>query len=82
MAGGDPFLVYPDGRSSIRFERLTEGIQQYEKVRLLKEEARSKGVNTMLRKIENILSAFDKKNIEKTTAAEAVGKAKAAINRL
>lgn len=34
---GDCFLVYPDG-SSIRMERLLEGIQAYEKVRLLKAE--------------------------------------------
>lgn len=79
---GDPFLVYPDGRSSIRFERMTEGIQQYEKVRLLKEEARSKGNKSMLKKIENILSAFDEKQLDQTTATEAVNRAKAAINRL
>ena len=34
-ASGDCFLVYPTG-SSIRFERLTEGIQAVEKVRLLR----------------------------------------------
>lgn len=79
---GDPFLVYPDGRSSIRFERMAEGIQQYEKVRLLKEEARSKGNKSMLKKIENILSAFDEKLLDQTTATEAVNKAKAAINKL
>ena len=33
-ASGDCFLVYPEG-SSIRFERLVEGIQQYEKLRIL-----------------------------------------------
>ncbi len=32
---GDTYLVYPGG-SSIRFERLVEGIQAYEKVRLLR----------------------------------------------
>ena len=61
---------------------MTEGIQQYEKVRLLKEEARSKGNKSMLKKIENILSAFDEKLLDKTTASEAVNRAKAAINRL
>ena len=34
--GGDCYLVYPDG-PSIRFQRLVEGIQAYEKLRLLKE---------------------------------------------
>jgi hypothetical protein len=33
---GDCFVVYPGGRSSIRFERLREGIQDFEKIRLLR----------------------------------------------
>ncbi len=37
---GDCFLVYPGARSSFRFERLREGIQEYEKIRLLREWAR------------------------------------------
>ena len=32
-ASGDCFLVYPDNRSSVRFERLRDGIEQYEKMR-------------------------------------------------
>jgi hypothetical protein len=35
-SAGDTYLVYPDGRSSICFERLIEGIQGYEKVRILR----------------------------------------------
>lgn len=34
-ASGDSFLTYPEG-SSIRMERLTEGIQTFEKIRLLR----------------------------------------------
>ncbi len=34
-ASGDCYLVYPGG-SSIRFERLTEGVQAFEKIRLLR----------------------------------------------
>ena len=34
---GDCYLVYPGGNSSIRFEKLREGIVDYEKIRLLKE---------------------------------------------
>ena len=37
-ASGDCYLVYPGG-TSIRFERLIEGIQDYEKIRILKEMA-------------------------------------------
>ncbi len=35
---GDTYIVYPDARSSIRFERLREGIQDAEKIRLLRDE--------------------------------------------
>lgn len=34
-ASGDCFLVYPGNRSSVRFERLLAGIQQYEKMQVL-----------------------------------------------
>lgn len=36
---GDCFLVYPGNRSSIRFERLRDGIESVEKIRLLREHA-------------------------------------------
>ena len=35
--GGDTYLVYPGLRSSVRFERLVEGIQNYEKVAILRQ---------------------------------------------
>jgi len=35
---GDAYVVYPGGRSSIRFERLREGIQDTEKIRILRAE--------------------------------------------
>ncbi len=34
---GDTYTIYPGGRSSIRFERLREGIQDAEKIRILRE---------------------------------------------
>ena len=40
-AAGDTYIVYPEGRSSIRFERLREGIQDYEKIRILRGELAS-----------------------------------------
>jgi hypothetical protein len=35
---GDTYIIYPDARSSIRFERLREGIQDAEKIRILREQ--------------------------------------------
>jgi hypothetical protein len=37
---GDCFMVYPGDRSSIRFERLRDGIESFEKIRLLREVAK------------------------------------------
>ncbi len=33
---GDCFVVYPGGRGSVRFSKLVEGIQDFEKVRILR----------------------------------------------
>ena len=38
FGSGDTYCYYPGNRSSVRFERLIEGIHQYEKVMILKEE--------------------------------------------
>lgn len=38
---GDTYLVYPEARSSIRFERLREGIQDYEKIRILRDKLKA-----------------------------------------
>ena len=35
---GDTYVIYPGGRSSIRFERLMEGIQDAEKIRIVRAE--------------------------------------------
>lgn len=50
---GDTYSYYPGNRSSVRFERLVEGIHQYEKIQILKEEYKSdaeklKQLNTLL----------------------------------
>lgn len=37
-AAGDTYMVYPEGRSSVRFEHFLQGLQDYEKARLLLEE--------------------------------------------
>ncbi|MDY4526372.1 MAG: DUF4091 domain-containing protein, partial [Parabacteroides sp.] len=36
-AAGDTYSIYPGPRSSIRFERLVEGLQDCEKIRLLRQ---------------------------------------------
>ena len=36
---GDTYIVYPNGRSSVRFERTMEGVQDYEKAQIILEGA-------------------------------------------
>lgn len=80
-AAGDTYMIYPEGRSSIRFERLIEGIQSYDKIRILKEEFEKKGNKSAIKKIDKILKAFDEFSLEEIPAATVVTKAKEAINK-
>ena len=36
MASGDTYQVYPYARTSMRFERLRDGIEAYEKIKILR----------------------------------------------
>ena len=80
-AAGDTYMIYPEGRSSIRFERLIEGIQSYEKIRILKEEFEKKGNKSAINKIDKILKTFDEFSLKEIPAAIVVTKAKDAINK-
>lgn len=55
FAPGDTYFVYPDGRSSVRYERMVEGIQMSEKIRLLREDLRRRCDIEGLEKLENAL---------------------------
>lgn len=81
-AAGDTYLVYPGGRTSVRFERLVEGIQAYEKIRILKLEFEKSNDIKNTRKLHKALILFDLKSLPKTPAANMVNKAKKIVNRL
>jgi hypothetical protein len=49
---GDTYIVYPDARSSIRFERLIEGIQDAEKIRILREAFERAGTDEAKKNLE------------------------------
>lgn len=81
FGGGDCYLVYPGGRSSIRMERLIEGIQDYEKVRILKTEFKQKGETAKLNALNKILKDFEIPELPKKPAAGTVTKARNGINK-
>jgi hypothetical protein len=79
---GDTYLIYPGARSSERFERLREGIQDYEKIRILRKEfAENKLPNaaTSMERLNSFLSSIDSKTLDKRTAAEVINEGKQLI---
>ena len=56
---GDTYMVYPHGRSSVRFEKLIEGIQAHEKVRVLREEFAATGNATKLAELNALIDSFN-----------------------
>ena len=81
-AGGDTYLVYPGARSSIRFEKLVEGIQAHEKITLLRKEFLEKGNKAGWKKIEKMLAAFRLTDFPETPAAVTVNRANEILNSL
>ena len=79
---GDTYLLYPGGRTSTRFERMIEGIQAYEKIRILRNETDKRGRKKNYGKqIDKILEPFNEFNLLEVPAAQVVNKAKAALNK-
>lgn len=56
---GDTYIVYPNGRSSIRYERMLEGIQDYEKVQLVKKALKEKNDSLSLQKLEEAIQKLN-----------------------
>lgn len=56
---GDTYMIYPYGRSSVRFEKLIEGIQAYEKIRILREEFTATGNTAKLAELDALQEKFN-----------------------
>lgn len=76
---GDTYIVYPDARSSIRFERLREGIQDAEKIRILRDKLQNDSA-----KLNQLNQAVAKFNILQNpgNAAEMLWEGKKVLNDL
>ncbi len=53
---GDTYFIYPDGRSSVRYERFVEGVQLSEKIRILRAYFSATGDHERLERLENALA--------------------------
>ena len=60
---GDTYVIYPFSLSSIRWERLVQGIQLFEKYKILLAEAKSAGNETRVAELEKLLRSVDIKKI-------------------
>ena len=79
---GDTFQVYPGPLSSIRFEKLIEGIQDFEKIKILKEEFKKEGKVKEAKALDAVLLQFEIEKLSKQSAEEMVAKAKYILNTL
>ena len=78
---GDTYQVYPGPMTSIRFEKLIEGIQDFEKVRILKETYKKQGNEKKLKELEAALFNFEIEKLANQSAEEMIVKAKELLNR-
>lgn len=78
---GDCYCIYPNAESSLRFDRMVEGIQDYEKALILMEEWKKNGEEGKLAVLSQALKIFTFENIEAEGAGPAVHKAKAALQQ-
>ncbi len=78
---GDTYQVYPGPRSSIRFERLREGIQDYEKIAVVRSLLASGGDSDGLKELEKMLDHFHSENITEPRAAYWVNRGRSLLDK-
>lgn len=78
---GDTYQVYPGPLSSIRFEKMIEGVQGFEKVQYLRNLYTKNGDNARLSELENALKKFDIPSLATQTASDHVRAIEVLVNR-
>lgn len=78
---GDTYVIYPFSISSIRWERLVQGIQQFEKYKILLAEAKAKGNVSRVKALEKLLKSIDIKKIS-TDSEKMVNGFRKGLNRM
>ena len=76
---GDTYFVYPEARTSIRFERLREGIQDYEKIMIIREKLKAGDKDAAadyLQELDEHLKKYEIAALEDTPAASMIQEGK------
>ena len=82
-SSGSTHLIYPNARSTIRYERLIEGIQDYEKIRILRQQfLADEAQKEKLHLIDEILSDFIIERLPRESASQMVQNGQELLNQL
>jgi hypothetical protein len=85
-AAGDCYMVYPGGNSCIRYEKMREGIVDFEKIRMIKEQAASsndKAVKELVKKFDQHLKVIkSEKEFDQAKITADVAKGRAMVDEL
>ena len=74
-------MVYPEGRTSVRFEKFVEGLQDYEKARLLLSEwAADPAKSRQLETLKAAIAAFNYEEITEHGPGPALRRLRALLN--
>lgn len=77
---GDTYQIYPGPLTSVRFEKLIEGIQDFEKIQHLKSIYAKNKRFAKLAELNKALEIFDIKELANTTATDMLNKVKHLLN--
>lgn len=78
FGAGDTYCYYPGNRSSVRFERLIEGIHQFEKIQILKEEYKDNAEK--LAQLNTLLAEFADYSVAGSDCSDRVNRLEAFLN--
>lgn len=78
---GDTYLVYPGALSSVRFEKLIEGAQDFEKIKQLQSAYEKNKQTKQLAELDQALKKFEIKSLATTTADDVLKSVKHLLNQ-
>lgn len=79
---GDCYLIYPHGRTSIRLERFVDGVQSFEKIRILRDEFECRNNRSGLKALDAILREFDLEKVQTESPALLIQRSRKKLNTL
>ncbi|MEG0601698.1 MAG: DUF6067 family protein [Mucinivorans sp.] len=80
---GDCYMIYPGGRSSIRWEKMIDGVEVFEKIRILRAEFEAKKDIRSLARLDKLLAEFDLAKLEKNIDPSVmVDRARVELNKM